>query len=155
MKLIILLYIFIFSALQLYSQSTYVNINGDTITFLSKIYNNQKRIFVFLSSKSCTGCKDNLNKFLSEVDTPNYRIIIVRELSNNSNLLKREFKSDINNYFTKYNFVLFKLASDDSLSPYITLMDKENNEINLEYKLIFDGVLISAKAKEILTQFME
>jgi thioredoxin-related protein len=155
MKLIILLYIFIFSAIQLYSQSTYVNINGDTITFLSKIYNNQKRIFVFLSSKSCTGCKDNLNKFLSEVDTPNYRIIIVRELSNNSNLLKREFKSDINNYFTKYNFVLFKLASDDSLSPYITLMDKENNEINLEYKLIFDGVLISAKAKEILTQFME
>ncbi len=144
---------FVLSGFYSFAQSKYLDINGEIKSEISELYSNQKRLFIYISSKSCTGCKDNLNEFLLNLDTTKCKIIIVRYLTNNTSLLKWEFKNDISNYFQKYNQLVFKLDTVESLSPYVLLMDSNNKKKIVEYKDLFDGVFISERIKKALIEF--
>jgi len=53
----------------------------------------------------------------------------------------------MNNYFSKYNLLLFEENSDGLITPYIILSDENDKKITLDYKLLFEDVLISENAK--------
>lgn len=137
-----------------FAQSVCVNMLGDTITNLSEIYPNQHKMIVSISNKSCTGCKDNLNKTLTAIDTAICPIILVKELHHNLALLRREAKAEMNNYFVNYNLLIFKITSQQEITPQITLMDKNNNQQDLSYQFIFNGIQVSEYAKNKLFNFV-
>lgn len=154
MKYLLLFIILLYFNFQSLSQSTFSFVNGDSISSISKVYQNQKRIFVFINSRSCTGCKDNLNRFFDKIDTAKCRIIIVRGIPNNSNLLKREVRSEINNYFSKYNLLLFELSYDNVPTPNLILLDEHGVKKRIEYYDMFDGTSLSSRTIDLLTKFI-
>lgn len=137
----------------LYSQSIYTNIKGDTIPVEEIFPSNKKCIYVYISNKSCTGCKDNLNKYLLKIDTSKCKVVILSELSNNSNLLRRESRNYINNYFTKYNELFYIYSNENKITPYLILLNNNRNFL-VSYKTLFDETKLSQYAIEELNNFL-
>jgi len=154
MKFWLLFLLVAFSMKSLYGQDQFIDLNGGSWLKLDDIQVGKKRIFLFISSKSCTGCKDNLNLFLKKIDTTACSIIIVRSLINNSNLVKRELSSDLHNYFEKFNLIVFEPVKMEVKTPFIKLMNCSNGFTDIEYQVLFDGVEISKKAERMMSQFL-
>jgi hypothetical protein len=108
---------------------------------------------VRLSDKSCTGCKDNLNKYLCKIDTSQCKIIIISELGYISNLLRRESVNYVNNYFTKYNEIFFTYSKDNNITPCIILLNKKYN-YTFGYKELFNETTLSDFAIKKINEFI-
>lgn len=132
---------------------TIVTMRGDTVN-LQSLYSDINRVVVFVNSGSCTGCKDQLNNFLSKNDTNFCKVIIIREIGNTSSYLKRQMKADVDNYFTAYNALLFQLNSPDVRSPYIITVNKKNEIKRLSYDELYQGVFLTKKAQQALEEIV-
>jgi hypothetical protein len=137
-----------------FSQSVYTNIKGDTINFDKIASQNKKNIIIFLSDRSCTGCKDNLNSYLLDIDTAKCKIYIIAELQINSQILRRETKFLINNYFTKYNELFFQYSKENKVTPSLRLFNNKK-KINIDYFSLFSGTNLSKKALIIISNFLK
>jgi hypothetical protein len=146
MRTVILAIAIIFVATVTHAQ-TIVAMNGDTVQ-LQDVYKDQNRIVIFVNSGSCTGCKDQLNGFLSKNDTAVCKIIIVRELATSAGYLKRQMKADVNNYFTKYDLLLFQFNTPENRNPYVITIDRKNTIKRFSYDELYEGIFLTELAQQ-------
>lgn len=151
MKAPLFILYFLFALGSSFAQSVYTNMRGDTIV---NPLAETKSIVVFLSDRSCTGCKDNLNNLLLTIDTTKCKIILVSDLQANSFILRREQKLYIDSYFTKYNKLVFVYAKNSSISPHLLLLNKQES-ITIDYKDLFNGTALSDEAIKRINLFLD
>lgn len=126
-------------------------------------------LIVLLSENSCTGCKDELAKYLDnlDIDTLSYEIFIIQYLRGSSSLFKRQISSEIKSYYPRIRQVYFDVLGDSTnkdqsifmhyevkQTPTILFYHQQTKKLELiAYKKIFSGIYLSPFIKERILKF--